>query len=148
MCVELTYIEINGWLSMILTQVAHQPQSNSLDRDIALLKYMEEEGMFNSDLSPSGGLHSFPSSSAIFNNDQSRIEEERSSWENLDFQQFDDEIGWQPQFESTIDDEMEFYGALFRNPDEHTNAGAEYRDNAWVKKHSQVVTVGDFSNGQ
>nr|KJB09564.1 hypothetical protein B456_001G150000 [Gossypium raimondii] len=127
-------------------------ESNSADFDIALRMYMEEEGMFDSDLSPSGGLHCFPSSSAIFNNDQSRIEEERFSLEDFDYLQsddlFDDENEWQRQFVNTIDDEMEFYGALFHNPDERTNAEAEYRDNAWVKKHYRVVTVGDFSNGE
>ncbi|TYI19290.1 hypothetical protein ES332_A07G155300v1 [Gossypium tomentosum] len=113
-------------------------ESNSMDSDIALLKFMEEEGMFDSDLSPSRGLHSFPSSSAIFNNDQSRIEEERFSLEDFDYQQSDDLV--EDQFVYTIDDEMEFYDALFHNPDERTNAEAEYRDNAW---HDQIVHMSD-----
>ncbi|KAB2021566.1 hypothetical protein ES319_D07G148700v1 [Gossypium barbadense] len=61
-------------------------ESNSTHFDIALRMYMEEEGMFDSDLLPSGGLHCFPSSSAIFNNDQSRIEE-RFSLEDFDYLQ-------------------------------------------------------------
>ncbi|KAA3458839.1 NAC domain-containing protein 30-like [Gossypium australe] len=131
-------------------------QSNSTDFDIALRVYMEEEGMFDSDLSPSGGLHSFPSSSAIFNNDQSRIEEERFSLEDFDYQQsddlVDDENEWKRQFVNTIDDEMEFYGALFHNPDERTNAEAEYRDNAWFQvsdyEHDQIVHISGRGHAQ
>ncbi|MBA0848051.1 hypothetical protein Goshw_027442 [Gossypium schwendimanii] len=119
-------------------------ESNSTDFDIALRMYMEEEGMFDSDLLPSGGLHCFPSSSAIFNNDQSRIEEERFSLEDFDYQKsddlFDDENELQHQFLNTIDDEMQFYDDLFHNPDERTNAEAEYRDNAW---HDQIVHMSD-----
>ncbi|KAA3458838.1 NAC domain-containing protein 30-like [Gossypium australe] len=135
---------------------ATSTKSNSTDFDIALRVYMEEEGMFDSDLSPSGGLHSFPSSSAIFNNDQSRIEEERFSLEDFDYQQsddlVDDENEWKRQFVNTIDDEMEFYGALFHNPDERTNAEAEYRDNAWFQvsdyEHDQIVHISGRGHAQ
>ncbi|KAH1130289.1 hypothetical protein J1N35_001667 [Gossypium stocksii] len=119
-------------------------ESNSTDFDIALRIYMEEEGMFDSDLSPSGGLHSFPSSSAISNNDQSRIEEGRFSLEDFDYQQSDDlvydENELQLQFVNTIDKEMKFYDDLFHNPDERTNAEAVDRDNAW---HDQIVHMSD-----
>ncbi|KAE8660547.1 NAC domain containing 69-like protein isoform 1 [Hibiscus syriacus] len=110
-------------------EVVRQPQSESMDYEMALQMQMqmEDEGIFASDLSPSRGTHDLPPASV--NNEQIMIEE-GISFEDLDFLPPDalvdeEQNEWQLQFD-TIEEEREFMDSFFSNQEEHTNVEAEH----------------------
>ncbi|KAE8708676.1 NAC domain containing 69-like protein isoform 1 [Hibiscus syriacus] len=113
-----------GFTSM---EVVRQPQSDSMDYEMALQMQMEDEGIFASDLSPSMGSHDLPPTSV--DNGQIVIEE-GISFEDLDFLQSDalvdeEQNEWQLQFDP-IEEEREFMDSLFNNQEEHSNVEAEH----------------------
>ncbi|XWS46328.1 hypothetical protein CRYUN_Cryun14cG0055900 [Craigia yunnanensis] len=102
-------------------EVAPRLQYNTMDYEIALQTQMEDQGIFDYDLSPFNGSLDLPSSSAITSNDQNKMEEECFTLEDLlpSNDLIDDEQNeWQRHF-GTIEQEKDFMTYMFPNQDEY-----------------------------
>ncbi|XVE77362.1 hypothetical protein DITRI_Ditri13aG0056300 [Diplodiscus trichospermus] len=120
-------------------EVAPQPESYSMDYEIALQTQMEDQGIFDYDLSPLNSLLDLPPSIAVTSYDQNNMEEEGFTLEDLPPSNDlvdDEQNDWQVHF-GTIEQEKDFMTRMFPNQEEYPHC-SDYRTSDYVE-HDHIL---------